>query len=99
MSNEIVIEKFKPIGNKVLVLPNNADDAKTKGGIILIDETISKLHQHVTATVVAVSDKNSHIFNVGDTVIYKKMYELTIEVDGKKHILLKEEHIDAVGSN
>ena len=91
------ITGLKPVGKWVLLLPDdNSDVVKSSGGIILT-ETYDTVKRDIRGTVVAVSDKMKDYISVGDTIVYKKMHELSITIKDVRHVLLKEEHIVLVG--
>lgn len=90
------ITTFKPIQRKLLVLPDS-EEVVTKGGIILAGvDSHTKLKQHVRARVVAVSKELADQIQEGDYVHYKKMYELSYDLNNVRHVILKEEHIDLI---
>ena len=72
--------KFKPLGDRVLVRPNQTEN-KTKGGIIIADSIT--MNQKVYGEVVSVgtgifSQSGERIpmtVSVGDTVMYEKSHE------------------------
>ena len=86
---------FKPIGKNILVIPDEEKILKSAGGIILT-ETHDTLKREIKGKVVGVGEKID-VISAGDTVLYQKMYELSITLNGIRHVILKEEHILAVG--
>lgn len=88
------ITEFRPIGDKVLVLP---EEYEAKIGSIQLADTYLSVKTHVKGKVLSVGGEVTEI-KEGDTVVYKKMYELSIDIDGTKHVILKEEHIDAIST-
>lgn len=93
--------KVKPIGGKILVAPEKAEE-KTKSGIYLPDSATKEKPQ--TGTIVALGsgkvtpDGKSLSFNVsvGDKIIFKKYAPDTVEVDGEEYLIMEEEDILAV---
>ena len=93
--------KITPTSDRVLIEPKS-QEAKTKGGIIL-PETASKERPH-EGTVVAIgkgrTDKNGKNIPLqvkqGDKVIFSEYAGTEIEIEGKKHLIIKEEEILAV---
>ena len=90
------IKGLKMVGNRVLLLPEPHNE-KSDGGIILT-ETYDTVKRTVKGKVVSVSDKMKDYISVGDTIVYKKMYELSVDIKSVRHVILKEEHIIVVGS-
>lgn len=92
--------KFRPIGARLLVLPDEPE-TMSPGGIVLPDaaQANSKL-----GTVVAVGkgqrnengDYSKPEAKVGDRVLFTSYGTEGIEVDGKDHLLLREVDILAV---
>ena len=94
---------IKPLGDRVLVEPIDADDflSKTKGGII-IPETVDK-ERPERGKVVAVGPGKIEEGRVvpmsvkkGQIVIFSKYGPDEIKVDGKEYFILSESNILAV---
>jgi len=94
------MSKIKPLGDRVLLKPIDAEE-KTKGGIILPDTAKEKPQE---AKIVAVGTgrmlENGTIVKlgvkVGDKVLYGKYSGTEIKIDGQDHLIIKEEDILAV---
>lgn len=91
--------KVKPLSNRVLVKPLEAEE-KTASGIILPDSAKEKPQE---AEVVAVGPgkivdgkKEQMSVKVGDKVIYSKYSGDEIKVDGKEYTLVDEDKILAI---
>ncbi len=91
--------KIKPLFDKVVLLPKEADK-ETKSGIILPTTSIDKSQ---LATVVAVGmggvvdGKEIEMqVKVGQEVLYAKYSGTEFSLDGKKYIVLKQSDILAV---
>jgi chaperonin GroES len=92
--------KIKPLGDRVLVLPLEAE-TKTQGGIIIPDTAKEKPQQ---AKVIAVgpgrtSEDGKLIkpeVKAGDKVLYGKYSGSEVTVDGAEHLILKESDILAI---
>ncbi len=92
---------IKPIGNRVLI-ELVEKEAKTKGGIFL-PETASK-ERPVRGKVLAVGsgtrNKKGTLIpmqvKVGASVVYSQYAGDEIEIEGKKHLLIKEDEILAI---
>ncbi len=93
---------FKPLYDRVVILPKS-NEQETKYGIVLPD--IAK-ERPQTGVVVAVGDgdnpdrDNSNEeqkmkVKVGDNVVYNKFAGVELEIDGKKHIVMRQ--IDIIG--
>jgi chaperonin GroES len=89
--------KFKPLHDRLLIKPMIAE-TKTKSGIIIPDTAQEKPMQ---GEVVAVG-KGKRLddgrlqaldVKVGDKVIYGKWSGTEVKLDGKDHVILKEEDL------
>jgi chaperonin GroES len=84
--------KIKPLGNRVLLKPMEAEE-KTKSGIYIPDSAKEKPLQ---AEVVAVGDgKDVHV-KVGDKVIYESFGGSEVKVNGEKHIIMDVKDVLAI---
>ena len=92
--------KFKPLHDRLLLEPMTAE-TKTKAGIIIPDTAQEKPMQ---GKVVAVG-KGKRLedgrlqplgVKVGDKVIYGKWSGTEVKLDGKDHVILKEEDLFGV---
>lgn len=92
--------KIKPLGDKVLVLPETGEET-TAGGIVLPDSAQERPQEGKVVAVgpgrVLDSGEKAEI-NVkeGDTVIYSKYGGTEIKVDGKEYLILDESSLLAV---
>jgi len=85
--------KVKPIGDRLLVKPNEGE-AKTKGGIFIPQTAQEKTTE---GTVIAVGDDKDVIkVKVKDHVIYDKYAGTEIKIDGKDHLIIKMDDVLAV---
>jgi len=92
--------KLKPLEDRVVVEPKEAED-KTASGIILPDTAQEKPQE---ATVVAMgpgkaSDSGSIVkmtVKVGDKVLYGKYSGSEVTVDGKEYLIMRESDILAI---
>jgi chaperonin GroES len=90
-----------PLRDRILVEPRSAE-TKTKGGIILPDTT-SKERPNL-GKVVAIgkgrTDKQGKSVplqvKAGDNVYFSEYAGTEIEIEGKKHLILKEEDLLAI---
>jgi len=90
---------FKPLGDRVLVRPNQTEN-KTKGGIIIADSIT--MNQKVYGEVVSVgtgifSQSGERIpmtVSVGDTVMYEKSQAVNkIEIGDEEFVLFNEHQL------
>ncbi|MBI3038576.1 co-chaperone GroES [bacterium] len=90
-----------PLRDRVILEPK-VDEAKSKGGVIL-PETASKERPH-EGTVLAIGTGRRNAkgdvipmqVRKGDSVIFSEYAGTEIEIEGKKHIIVKEDDILAV---
>ena len=76
----------KPLSDRVLILPNPAEE-KTAGGLIIPDTAKEK---PLAGKVVAVGPGTSE---VGDEVLYGKYAGTEINVDGTDYLIMKQSDI------
>lgn len=91
--------KIKPLFDRVVILPKDAEK-ETKNGIILPTASAEKSQ---VATVVAVGDgglvdgkETKMQLKVGQEVLYAKYSGTEFSLDGKKYIVLKQTDVLAV---
>lgn len=87
--------KIKPLGDRVLVEPAQAE-TKTASGIIIPDTAKEKPQK---GTVIAVGDgKKDEPMTVkpGDQVLYGKYSGTEINIDGAEYLIMRESDIYAV---
>ena len=85
----------KPLSDRVLVLPNPAEE-KTAGGLFIPDTAKEK---PLAGKVVAVGPGTADIkmeVKVGDTVLYGKYAGTEINIDGTDYLIMKQNDIFAV---
>ena len=85
----------KPLSDRVLVLPNPAEE-KTAGGLFIPDTAKEK---PLAGKVVAVGPGTAEVkmeVAVGDTVLYGKYAGTEIHVDGVDYLIMKQSDIMAV---
>jgi len=92
--------KVKPLADRVLVKPLEADE-KTKGGIILPDTAKEKPQE---GTIIAVGKgkvteegkvRPSEV-KVGDRILYGKYSGTAIKIEEEEHLIIREEDILAI---
>lgn len=87
--------KIKPLADRVLVEPAQAEE-KTAGGIIIPD-TAKEKPQKGTVVAVGPGKKDEPItVKVGDVVLYGKYSGTEITVDGGNYLIMRESDIVAI---
>ncbi|MEX2215427.1 MAG: co-chaperone GroES [Phycisphaeraceae bacterium] len=85
---------IKPLDDRILIKPEEADD-KTAAGLYLPESAKEKpmMGKVVATGPGALSDEGKRpgvSVKKGDTVLYGKYSGTEIELDGKKHLIVKE---------
>ena len=86
------INNLKPNGDRLLVLPDHVDEQVTESGLVIPEDYDSMKNTPVTGLVVAVGDDVKNV-NVNDILLYQKLYELSVDIGGVRHIIIKAEHV------
>jgi chaperonin GroES len=85
----------KPLADRVLVQPAEAEE-KTASGIIIPDTAKEKpMRGTVVAAGPGKKDEPTTV-KVGDTVLYGKYSGTEIQVDGKDYLMMRESDIFAI---
>lgn len=85
----------KPLSDRVLILPNPAEE-KTAGGLIIPDTAKEK---PLAGKVIAVGPGTSEVkmeVQAGDQVLYGKYAGQEIQVDGTDYLIMKQNDILAI---
>lgn len=85
----------KPLSDRVLILPNPAEE-KTAGGLIIPDTAKEK---PLAGKVVAVGPGTKEIkmeVAVGDQVLYSKYAGQELQIDGETYLIMKQNDILAI---
>ncbi len=86
---------IKPLADRVLVLPAEAEE-KTIGGIIIPDTAKEKpLKGQVVAAGNGTKDEEM-ILKEGDCVLYGKYSGTELEIEGKKYLIMRQSDVLAV---
>jgi chaperonin GroES len=86
---------IKPLSDRVLVLPNAAEE-KTAGGLFIPDTAKEKpLMGKVVAVGPCTADIKMEV-KEGDTVLYGKYAGTEINVDGTDYLIMKQSDILAI---
>ena len=86
---------IKPLADRVLVKPANAEE-KTLSGIIIPDSAKEKpLKGEVLAVGNGTKDEDM-VVKKGDTVLYGKYAGTEIELEGEKYLIMRQSDILAI---
>ena len=87
--------KIKPLADRVLIEPAQAEE-KTAGGIIIPD-TAKEKPQKGTVVAVGPGKKDEPVtVKVGDVVLYGKYSGTEITIDGCNYLIMRESDIVAI---
>jgi chaperonin GroES len=92
--------KIKPLSDRVVIQPSEADE-QVKGGIIIPDTAKEKPQKgkSVAAGPGKISDQGEVIkmsVKVGDVVLYGKYSGTEVTIDGEEYLIVRESDILAV---
>ena len=86
---------IKPLSDRVLVLPNPAEE-KTAGGLFIPDTAKEKpLMGKVVAVGPGTADVKMEV-KEGDQVLYGKYAGTELEIEGKKYLIMRQSDVVAV---
>jgi chaperonin GroES len=83
---------MKPIADRVIIKPAQADE-KTKGGIIIPDTAKEKPQRGEVIAVGPGKDGNLMTVTAGDIVLYGKYSGQEINYEGVDYLIMREEDI------
>lgn len=86
---------IKPLADRVLVLPDEAEQ-KTAAGIIIPDTAKEKPMRGKVVAVGKGTKDHEMTVKVGDAVLYGKYSGTEVEFDGTKYMIMKEGDIYAI---
>ena len=87
--------KIKPLADRVLIKPEEAED-KTASGIIIPDSAKEKPQRGtVVAAGPGTKDEKMEV-KVGDSVLYGKYSGTELNFDGKDYLIMKQSDILAI---
>ena len=86
---------IKPLGDRVLVKPADAEET-TKGGIIIPDTAKEKPQRGIVKAVGAGKKDEPMTVQVGDTVMYGKYSGTEISIEGEDYLIMRESDIYAI---
>ena len=87
--------KIKPLADRVLVEPLEAE-TKTASGIIIPDTAKEKPQKGNVVAVGAGTKENPITLKVGETVLYGKYSGNELKLDGKDYLIMRESDIIAI---
>ena len=87
--------KIKPLADRVLVEPLEAE-TKTASGIIIPDTAKEKPQKGNVVAVGAGTKENPISLKVGETVLYGKYSGTELKYEGKDYLIMKESDILAI---
>ena len=87
--------KIKPLADRVMVEPAQAEE-KTAGGIIIPDTAKEKPQRGVVVAVGNGKKDEPMTVKVGDTVLYGKYAGTDLKLDGKDYLIMREDDILAI---
>ncbi len=87
--------QIKPFEDRVLVEPEEAEESKSKGGIILPDSAKEKPRRGKVLEV-GTDEELAEKIKVGDTIIYAKFSGDEVELEDKKYLIISTSDILAV---
>lgn len=86
--------QITPIGERVLIAPNETTD-KTKGGIYIPDEAKEKKKEGIVAAIGTANNGSPLAIEVGDKIIYGGYSADTVTVDNKEYVVVEYKDIIA----
>jgi len=86
---------IKPLSDRVLVEPANAE-TKTAGGLIIPDSAKEKPMKGKVLAIGSGKINEPMTVKVGDTVLYEKGAGTEIQIDGKDLLIMRESDIYAI---
>lgn len=86
---------IKPLADRVLVLPASAEE-KTQSGIIIPDTAKEKPLQGVVKAVGSGTKDEAMELKEGDRVLYGKYAGTEIDVEGQKHLIMRQSDVLAI---
>jgi chaperonin GroES len=86
---------IKPLADRVLVEPSQAEE-KTSSGIIIPDTAQEKPQQGSVIAVGTGKKDEPLTVKVGDTILYGKYAGTEITVEGKEYLIMRESDIFAI---
>ena len=86
---------IKPLADRVLIVPADAE-TKTASGIIIPDTAKEKPQKGTVVSVGPGTNENPITVKVGDSVLYGKYAGTELQHDGEDYLIMKESDILAI---
>jgi len=87
--------KVKPLADRVLIKPAEAEE-KTKSGLIIPDTAKEKPQKGEVMAIGSGKKDEPMTVKAGDTVLYGKYAGTEINIDGDNYLIMKESDILAI---
>jgi len=87
--------QIKPFEDRILVEPEEIEESKSKGGIILPD-TVKEKPRRGKVVEVGTDEELAEKIKAGDIVVYAKFSGDEIELEEKKYLLISRNDILAI---
>jgi chaperonin GroES len=87
--------QIKPFEDRVLIEPEEVEESKSKGGIILPD-TAKEKPRRGKVVEVGTDEELAEKIKIGDTIVYAKFTGDEIELEGRKYLIISKSDILAV---
>ena len=85
----------KPLSDRVLILPNPAEE-KTAGGLIIPDTAKEKPLRGTVKAVGNGTKDEEMVLKEGDQVLYGKYAGTELELEGEKYLIMRQSDVLAV---
>ena len=85
----------KPLSDRVLILPNPAEE-KTAGGLIIPDTAKEKPLRGTVQAVGNGTKDEEMVLKEGDQVLYGKYAGTELELEGEKYLIMRQSDVLAV---
>ena len=86
---------IKPLADRVLILPQAAEE-KTVSGIIIPDTAKEKPLQGTVLAVGNGTKDEEMVLKAGDTVLYGKYAGSEVELEGEKYLIMRQSDVLAI---
>ena len=93
--NKIMGLNIKPLADRVLIEPLEAE-TKTTSGLIIPDTAKEKPQKGIVQAVGNGTKENKMTVKVGETVLYGKYAGTELKLDGKDYLIMSESDILAI---
>ena len=90
--------KLKPLGDRIIIEPNEEDDSKSSGGIIIPDTAKEKPQRGKVVAVGAGTSDHKMNVKVGDSILYGKYSGTELTIGDTDYLIMKESDIFGIVS-